>query len=231
MAGADPAQRDLGLVGMAEGRLLRRRPAARARSCSASAAPCCSRFAPWRIKLSLSRPVVVALAALTALGVWALLSALWSPAPDIAIGDGQRILVYALCLRARGRALQPARPADAARAASRWRPPGAFAGVIADRSRCATGEHPRDCSRPTARSTSRSATATRTPPSSRSRSSRRSGSPRDRDLDWRLRAAGAGDRDPMHRPRAARPEPRLGAGDGRRPGRLRRSPRRSASGR
>ena len=55
------------------------------------------RFAPWRAKLSLSRPVMVALAALTALGIWALLSALWSPAPDIAIGDGQRILVYALC--------------------------------------------------------------------------------------------------------------------------------------
>jgi hypothetical protein len=54
------------------------------------------RFAPWRAELRLSPPVVVALGALTALGCWALLSALWSPAPDVAILDGQRILVYAL---------------------------------------------------------------------------------------------------------------------------------------
>jgi len=54
------------------------------------------RFAPWRARLSLSRPVIIALGALTALGCWALLSALWSPAPDVAIGDGQRMLVYAL---------------------------------------------------------------------------------------------------------------------------------------
>ncbi len=55
------------------------------------------RFAPWRAQLTRSRPILIALAALTGLGVWALLSALWSPAPDVAIGDGQRILVYALC--------------------------------------------------------------------------------------------------------------------------------------
>lgn len=55
------------------------------------------RFAPTRAELRLSRAVVVALAGFTALGCWALLSALWSPAPDIAIADGQRILVYALC--------------------------------------------------------------------------------------------------------------------------------------
>jgi hypothetical protein len=54
------------------------------------------RFGPWRIDLRLSRPVIVALAALTALGGWALLSALWSPAPDVAVFDGQRILIYAL---------------------------------------------------------------------------------------------------------------------------------------
>ena len=44
-----------------------------------------------------SRPaVVIALLALVALGAWAALSAAWSPAPDAAIADGQRILVYAV---------------------------------------------------------------------------------------------------------------------------------------
>ena len=52
--------------------------------------------APWRGKLSHSRATGVALFALAALGCWSLLSALWSPAPDVAIADGQRILVYAL---------------------------------------------------------------------------------------------------------------------------------------
>ena len=55
------------------------------------------RFAPWRIDLRLSRPVVIALTGLVVLGGWELLSALWSPAPDVAIFDGQRVLVYALC--------------------------------------------------------------------------------------------------------------------------------------
>src|SRR4051794_6362482 len=54
------------------------------------------RFGPWRIDLRFSRPVIVAIAGLVGLGGWALLSALWSPAPDIAVFDGQRILVYAL---------------------------------------------------------------------------------------------------------------------------------------
>ena len=53
-------------------------------------------FAPWRAKLLHSPPVGIALAALAALGAWSLLSAFWSPSPDIAIQDGQRILVYAL---------------------------------------------------------------------------------------------------------------------------------------
>lgn len=44
----------------------------------------------------LSLPVVVATGALGALGCWSILSALWSPAGDIAIIDGQRIIVYAL---------------------------------------------------------------------------------------------------------------------------------------
>lgn len=54
-------------------------------------------FAPWRLDLRHSRPAAAALLALTALGVWSVLSAGWSPAPEIAIGDGQRTLVYALC--------------------------------------------------------------------------------------------------------------------------------------
>jgi len=53
-------------------------------------------FAPLRIDLRLSKPVIVALVALVALAAWAALSALWSPAPDTAVGDGQRIAVYAL---------------------------------------------------------------------------------------------------------------------------------------
>ena len=52
--------------------------------------------APWRGNLRASRPATIALASLTGLGAWAALSALWSPVPDIAIGDGQRILAYAL---------------------------------------------------------------------------------------------------------------------------------------
>ena len=52
--------------------------------------------APWRGSLRASRPATIALASLTGLGAWAALSALWSPVPDIAIGDGQRILTYAL---------------------------------------------------------------------------------------------------------------------------------------
>jgi tetratricopeptide (TPR) repeat protein len=52
--------------------------------------------APWRGSLRRSKPAAVALASLTGLGAWAALSALWSPAPDVAIEDGQRILTYAL---------------------------------------------------------------------------------------------------------------------------------------
>jgi hypothetical protein len=55
-----------------------------------------SRIAPWPAELRLSRPAAIALAALVALGCWEALSAIWSPAPDAAIADGQRVLVYAL---------------------------------------------------------------------------------------------------------------------------------------
>jgi hypothetical protein len=52
--------------------------------------------APWRASLRPSQPATIALASLTGLGAWAALSALWSPVPDVAIEDGQRILTYAL---------------------------------------------------------------------------------------------------------------------------------------
>ena len=53
-------------------------------------------FAPWRADWRLSRPAALALVGLTALAIWSLLSALWSPAPDVAVEDGQRIAIYAL---------------------------------------------------------------------------------------------------------------------------------------
>jgi len=52
--------------------------------------------APWRGSLRSSPPATIALASLAGLGAWAALSALWSPTPDVAVGDGQRILTYAL---------------------------------------------------------------------------------------------------------------------------------------
>jgi hypothetical protein len=52
--------------------------------------------APWRASLRPSQPATIALGALGALGVWAALSAVWSPAPDVAIETAQRILTYAL---------------------------------------------------------------------------------------------------------------------------------------
>ena len=51
-------------------------------------------FAPRRIRLR-GAPAV-AMAGLLALGAWSALSALWSPAPDMAIEDAQRILTYAM---------------------------------------------------------------------------------------------------------------------------------------
>jgi hypothetical protein len=53
-------------------------------------------FAPWRAKLSLSKPTAIALAGLTGLAVWSLVSAFWSPAPNVAVEDAQRIFGYAL---------------------------------------------------------------------------------------------------------------------------------------
>jgi tetratricopeptide (TPR) repeat protein len=51
-------------------------------------------FAPLRARLR-GWPAV-AVAALVALGIWATLSAFWSPSPDVAVEDGQRILTYAI---------------------------------------------------------------------------------------------------------------------------------------
>jgi O-Antigen ligase len=51
---------------------------------------------PWRADLRSSPVVIVALGAPIALGAWAAVSAIWSPAPDLAIADGQRILAYAM---------------------------------------------------------------------------------------------------------------------------------------
>jgi hypothetical protein len=50
----------------------------------------------WRWPLRLGSPLAIALLAFSALGIWSLLSAIWSPTPDVAVGDGQRILGYAL---------------------------------------------------------------------------------------------------------------------------------------
>jgi hypothetical protein len=52
--------------------------------------------APWPASLRRSRPVAVTLAALVALAAWTALSAFWSPVPDVAIRDAQRVLAYAL---------------------------------------------------------------------------------------------------------------------------------------
>lgn len=52
--------------------------------------------APLRGRLAASPPVRVALGGLVALGLWSLLSAIWSPAPDVAITDAQRVLTYGL---------------------------------------------------------------------------------------------------------------------------------------
>jgi hypothetical protein len=52
--------------------------------------------APWQGSLRKSRPTAVALGSLIALGLWSGLSALWSPSPDTAIADAQRVLAYAI---------------------------------------------------------------------------------------------------------------------------------------
>jgi O-antigen ligase len=53
-------------------------------------------FAPWAGSLRSSWGAALALGGLLLLGVWTLLSGLWSPAPDEAISDGTRVLLYAV---------------------------------------------------------------------------------------------------------------------------------------
>src|SRR5262245_53739591 len=55
-----------------------------------------ARFAPW----AGARPsplAFAALAGLLALAGWSLLSMIWSPTPDTAVADAQRIFLYAVC--------------------------------------------------------------------------------------------------------------------------------------
>jgi hypothetical protein len=52
-------------------------------------------FAPWPVSLRSSWGAAVALVGLILLGAWTLLSGLWSPAPDEAVSDGTRVLLYA----------------------------------------------------------------------------------------------------------------------------------------
>jgi O-Antigen ligase len=46
--------------------------------------------------LRISPPVAVALASLACLALWTLASTLWTPAPDVAVADTQRVFTYAL---------------------------------------------------------------------------------------------------------------------------------------
>ncbi|MDQ2676559.1 MAG: O-antigen ligase family protein [Actinomycetota bacterium] len=52
--------------------------------------------AAWNEALALSIPVKLALGGLIGLGTWSALSAMWSPAPDVAVADAQRIFGYAI---------------------------------------------------------------------------------------------------------------------------------------
>lgn len=52
--------------------------------------------APWRASLALSGPARLALWSLVGLAGWSLASALWSPTPDVAVADAQRMVGYAL---------------------------------------------------------------------------------------------------------------------------------------
>jgi O-Antigen ligase len=52
--------------------------------------------ARWRVSVRPGSPLAIAFLALFGLGIWSLVSAVWSPTPDVAVGDGQRILAYAL---------------------------------------------------------------------------------------------------------------------------------------
>lgn len=51
--------------------------------------------APWRGSLNLSRGAAIALTSFLLLGAWTLISTLWSPAVDVALGDALRAFLYA----------------------------------------------------------------------------------------------------------------------------------------
>lgn len=50
----------------------------------------------WQHRLVLPTPAKVGIGALVGLAIWSALSAIWSPAPDVAVADAQRILGYAV---------------------------------------------------------------------------------------------------------------------------------------
>jgi O-antigen ligase len=50
----------------------------------------------WGARLTLTLPAKIALGALLGLALWSALSAFWSPVPDVAVADAQRIAGYAL---------------------------------------------------------------------------------------------------------------------------------------
>ena len=52
---------------------------------------------PLARDLALSRPVLLALGCMLGLAAWSLLSVLWSPSPDVAVADAQRIAGYGIC--------------------------------------------------------------------------------------------------------------------------------------
>ncbi len=52
--------------------------------------------AAWGTRLALSRPAKAALGGMLGLAAWSALSAFWSPTPDIAVADAQRIFGYAV---------------------------------------------------------------------------------------------------------------------------------------
>ena len=55
-----------------------------------------SLWAPWRAE-GLSRPALLVLVGLGGLAAWTALSALWTPATDVAIADAQRVAGYGVC--------------------------------------------------------------------------------------------------------------------------------------
>ena len=181
---------DLGLVGVAGRRLLRRRP-------SAGNDPALRRRGPAdRVRAAAHRPAALAAGAhrpRRARRPRAVGAALGTLEPGTGHRRRRRSADRRLRarLRARDRGLQPARPADEALAAAA-RVRGRRSPGWRRSSPCTAPTKPSTCSKPTARSTTRSATATPTRPSSRSPMFPALGLASDRDLDWRLRALALG---------------------------------------